>query len=176
MLRSADIFVDRAHFIDEFPVERRFVVPIVRITELIPGRIDKGIHGVGVAPAGSSAERAGRIHERFVLGERRLSVRAEFDVVRQKNGEFPVRDRNDAALLAVNHRNWCAPVSLAGYKPVTQAVVDRQLTHIIFGKRSNDRMDGGFEIEAVKRSGIDEDTLLNKGLGSSASGADAMTQ
>ena len=86
MFRTADVFVDGQHFIDDFGVERSVLVLAVGITQIIPTRTDESVECVWVSSRLAAADGAGCVHKRFALGKRRLSVGAEFYVFGQFDG------------------------------------------------------------------------------------------
>jgi len=113
VLGSADVLVNGAHPVDEISVKRRPVIFVVRVAELIPGRIDKCVHRIRIALRWRAAFGTSRVHEGLILGKRGFSVRTEFDVIGENNGQLVVRNRYNAAMRAVYDRDRRAPVALA---------------------------------------------------------------
>ena len=97
MLSAADILVDRAELVDLILGEHLVIVLVIRISELIPGRVNESIHCIGVTSCIDAALGALAFHERFALGKRALTIRCEFNVVGKKYRKFVLRNRYNAA-------------------------------------------------------------------------------
>ena len=163
VLRTADVLVDRAHLIDEFSVERFLIVLVIRVTELIPGRINEGIHGIRITLCGSAALRTCGVHELVALRKRRFSIRTEFYVVGEKYRELIIRYRNDAALFAVNDRDRCSPVTLTGDQPVTKSVVDLSFRHALRLEFFDDRIDRRLEVQTIELAAVYQYAFFDEG-------------
>ena len=86
------------------------------------------------------------------MGGQRVStlVLAEGDIERQFDRQVRGGDWDDAADLAVNHRDRCTPEALATEQPVFQSVLDGSVAGSSGLKRGGDRVLGGFTGEAVE--------------------------
>ena len=98
------------------------LIPGRAVAQHIPGRIHKGVHGVGFPASGAAAPGAAGIHEGVVDGQGRFAGGAELGVRRQQHGQFRFGRRLHAAVVAVHHRNRGSPVALPGNQPVAQPV------------------------------------------------------
>ena len=124
VLDTADVLVDRHPLGDGLVVERRVLVPRVAEPQEVPGRVDEGVHGVGLADRRTAAHRARRVQEALVVPERRLAGRQELDVVGRDDRQLVVGHRNGAVVGAVDDRDRAAPEPLPRQQPVAQAEVD----------------------------------------------------
>ena len=121
VLDAADILVDGQPVIDDARHRRRLRVRRGEARE-IPGRVDEGVHGVGLAQRRAAALRAGDVPPGRMPVER-IARPVELDVVGQLHRQVLARHRHHAAGRAVDHRDRAAPVALARDAPVAQAVV-----------------------------------------------------
>ena len=121
---AADIHVHGKHFVCRLAGERLFFVVCVRVAQIIPARADEGVQRVGIALGGTAALGTDRVHEFFMLGERRFSVGAEFHVIGEFDGQVFFGNRDVAADWTMNDGNGSAPVALTGDEPVAKAIVD----------------------------------------------------
>ena len=126
VLDAADILIDRQPVVDHLAVGRRVVVPRIGEAREVPGRIDEGVHGVGLAPRRAAALRAGDVLPGRMAVER-IARLVEGDVLRQRDRQVLRRHRHDAAFVAVDDRDRAAPVALARDAPVAQAEIDLAL-------------------------------------------------
>ena len=124
MFRAAHVYVYGQHLIRRFFRKRLFIVVRVRVAKIIPRRADERIQRIGIAPRLAAADGAGAIHEFFAGSEGRFAVRMKFHVVGKFYGQIFFGHGHRAAFFAVDHGNRRAPVTLAGNRPVAQAVVD----------------------------------------------------
>ena len=126
MVDPADVVVDRAPVVDQPPVERRRVVVRVDVAEEVPGRVDEGVHRVGLAPAGLAAPRAGRVASTPRCSRAAASPSGGSPRPRGAGAATRRRGRGRAAVVAVDDRDRAAPVALPAEAPVAQAVADRR--------------------------------------------------
>ena len=127
VLDAADVLVDRHPVGRRRLVDGRLDVPGVAEALEVPGRVDEGVHGVGLALGRAAAPGAGGVQEALVVSQWRLAGRTELDVVGQQDRQLILGHRDDAVVRAVHHRDGAAPVPLAREQPVPQAVVDLAL-------------------------------------------------
>ena len=106
----------------------------------VPGRVDECVHGIGLAPCGTSTFGARRVHEFGNAPEWRTARQRDVDAVGKNDGQVLLRHRDDAIFLAVQHRNGRTPVALARDAPVldsecdggfAEAVLFRVLGHLL---------------------------------------------
>ena len=112
VFRTAYVLIDGEHLVDYFGVKRHLVVMCVGVSEIIPARANECVHSIGVASCFAAALRAGGVHKFFAGSERGFSVGLELDVVRKFDGQVFFGYGYFSALVAVDDRNRCAPVSL----------------------------------------------------------------
>ncbi len=118
VLHAADVLIDLEPVSDLRRIERHAIVVRVAVTIEIPGRIDEGVHGVGLAARRAGAARTLDVHEVGHFLERRAAGTSELHVQRQHHGQFALGHRDHAAARTVDHRNGRAPVALARHAPV----------------------------------------------------------
>ena len=126
VLDAADILIDRHPVVGDLRVGRRLLVPRIGEAHEVPGRVDEGVHGVGLAPRRACALRARDVLPGRMAVER-IARSVEGDVFRQRDRQIFFRHRHDAAFLAVDDRDRAAPIALARNAPVAQAVIDLAL-------------------------------------------------
>ena len=120
MLDTADILVDRQ------PVGALFRVCRARKARIIPGRIDESVERIGLANGGFAALRAVHMLPVWMVSQR-IAGLVEADIFRKFHWKVSVRNRDRAAVFAMNDRDRAAPVALARHAPVSKAVIDRTL-------------------------------------------------
>ena len=126
VLDAADVLVDGHPRADDRGVPRGVVVGGVAVAQEVPGRVDEGVHRVGLAPGGAAAGRAGGVDPVLGGGERRAGPWA---CSRSTSGSTTGSSSSGTGTMparrAVDDRDRAAPVALARDQPVAQAVVDR---------------------------------------------------
>ena len=132
VLHAADVLIDFEPVGDLRGIERRAVVVRIAVAVEIPGRIDKGVHGVGFAAGRAAAFRAGDIDELGNVFERRAAAAGDFDVGGKAHRKLIVGHRHHAAVRAVNHGNGSAPVALPRNAPILDAEGDGGLAEAFF--------------------------------------------
>jgi hypothetical protein len=120
VLDAADILVDRQPIVGRRRVDRRARVR-VREPREVPGRIDEGVQGVGLAFGRAAAGWACRVFPGR-MPRQRIAGLAEIQAVRQAHGKVAGRNRDDAASLAVDHGDRTPPAPLTRHAPVPQAI------------------------------------------------------
>ncbi len=140
------------------------------VAVLVPGRVDEGVHGVGLALGVLAADGALRLPEALAALERRFAGGDEVGVLRQDNGQVFLGDRDGAVVGAVDDRDRRAPVALAADQPVAQAVGDRLLGEAVLSAVINDlrlAVDVG---RAVEGAGVDHAAFVDVRLGQRCAG------
>ncbi len=152
VLDAADVLIDRQPVLRAL-IDRR--VRLVRAGEAqeIPGGIDEGVHGVGLAARALSAARAGAAHEGLALGQR-IARAVGHQVLRQPHRQVGVGNRHLAAALAMNQRDRAAPVALARYAPVAQPPLHALCAQAALFERGGDRRRRGGGLQAREFAGI----------------------
>ncbi len=137
-------------------------------TDEVPGRVDEGVHGVGLAQRRLAALRTGDVLPGRVAVER-VARLVDDDVVGQAHRQVVRRHRHDAVVGAMDDGNRAAPVALARDAPVAQAVVDLALS--LRGAGEHGRLEaagdlflGGVDGHAVEEIGIDQFAVADVGL------------
>ena len=122
VLDAADVLVHR-HPVGGALVQHGGIAIAAREACEVPGGLDECVQGVGLALGGSTALRAGGLVEGRDLTERRHHA-LHLHVFRETHGQIFVGNRQRSAGIAVDYGHRATPVALAGYTPVSQAVVD----------------------------------------------------
>ena len=114
MLCAADVYVYRQHLVHNLFIKRLLCIIAVRVPEIVPGRANKGIHGICIPFCGRPTHRAGRIHKALMFEQRRSAIRRKVHIIRQQHRQILFRHRHSAAVRAVDHGDGRAPIPLAG--------------------------------------------------------------
>ena len=160
---ASDVDVNRKHPVHGLARERLFFVVRIRITQIVPARADKGVKRVWIAQSFSAALGTDGVHEFVALGEGGLSVRAEFYLIGEFDGQIFFGHGNCAAGRAVDDRNGGTPVSLTGYEPVAKAVVDFLSALSEFGNIRCNFCARLFAEQSVKLQRPDHDAVIREG-------------
>ena len=114
MLNTADVLIHRHPVIHRLAGEHAAVMPGTAVSFEVPGRLHKGIHGVGLSPGiGSTALRTGGVDKRLIFGKRRPAAFEQIHIFRKQNRQIRLRYGNDSARPAMNHGNRSPPVTLS---------------------------------------------------------------
>ena len=140
VLDPSDILV-HIHPVGHIGHIRRRLRPRTGEPRVIPGRIDEGIHCVGLAlrrlPAGRARHIApGRMP---VQG---IARHVETHIVRQLNRQVLLFLRHHAARRAMHHRDRTAPIALPRQSPVPQAIIGDTLAPAVLLGHRDGRVDG----------------------------------
>ena len=167
VLDAADILVDREPVADGIRIDRHLRMRRAEARE-VPGRIDEGVHGVGLARGRPAAARAGHVLPGGMAIER-IAAAVEAHILRELHRQILLRHRHDAAFLAMDHRDRATPIALPRDAPVAQAelgaalalrrAVDRFLGEVV-GDLLLRRLDG----EAVEKARVDQRAVAGIGL------------
>ena len=93
------------------------------VTHVIPGRVDEGVHGVGLALGGARTLRTRGVDEIGPLGER-VAGSVGHAILRQHDRQIGLGDGYVTAGQAVDDGDGRAPVPLAGDAPIAQPIRD----------------------------------------------------
>ena len=124
MLDTADILIHRHPIVCRVPLDYATLIVRRAVAQKIPGRLDESVYRVVLAPRMSTAARAGSADERGMAGERRASLAADLDVMRQHDRKIFFLFGHHAARVAVDDWDRRSPVTLAADSPVAQAIID----------------------------------------------------
>ncbi len=139
-----------------FRVERRAVVLRVDVPQEVPGGLDEGVERVGLPPAGLPAGGARHAEPMLRAGQRVPPLPRVRKVLRKHHRKVLLRNGNDAARLAVDHRDRTTPVPLPADAPVAKTVLDRPAAHPLPFKVKRDRLLPLFARDPVERAGADQ--------------------
>ena len=153
MLDAADILIDRHPIADGVVIDRPLGIGGAEAGE-VPGGIDEGVEGVGLALGRAAALRAGDVLPGRVVGERVAGL-IEGDILGQGDRQVALGHRHDAAARAMDDRDRAAPVALARHAPVAQAVIDGALADPQRLGAGGDLLLGRGDGHAVEEVGID---------------------
>ena len=157
---TADVEVDRVPVVDGRALEGCAVVPGVAVAQEVPGRVDEGVHRLGLALPRPAAARTRHVHPVLGLRERRNALRLVVLDLGEHERQLVLGDGDDPARVAVDDRDRAAPVALAREAPVAQAVVDREAP-TTFGREPLDDPAAALgRGEAVELTGVDEHLAL----------------
>ena len=167
MLDAADILVHRQPAVGGGPVKA--AVGDLRRAETgeIPGRLEKGVEGVGFPPRRGAASRTGDMLPGGMMGQG-IARFVEGDVLGQGDRQIVRRHRYHAAGLAMNDGDRTAPIALARHAPVAQPVIHRAAAQPLGFHAVDDPAFGVSHRHAVQRAGIDHHPVIEKGLGADA--------
>ena len=162
---AADILVDRQPMARDRWI-RRIVLPRGGETSEVPAGIDEGVHGVRLATGILAAAGAGHMSPRGMTVER-VARLVEADVIGQTDWKILLRDRHDAAIIAVNDRDRATPVTLTGDAPVAQAEVDlafalRRSIQLLRGQALGHLLKGFRRGHAIQEARIDHHAVIGK--------------
>src|SRR5215467_10487915 len=112
VLDAADVLVDRKPFIDDLAIGRRGLDPGIGETCEVPGRVDKSVHRISLAPSRSGTLRTSHVLpcRMAIEGIARL---VERHILRQHHRQILFRHRHYAAFLAMDNWDWATPIALA---------------------------------------------------------------
>ena len=138
MFDPADILVNRHPVIHPLTVERSIQKIRAAVTKEIPGRLNKGVHGIGLAPRRLTTQRAGYVDKGVNLGQRAPPLAGKFHIHGKANRQILIRYRYYSACLTVNDGDWVTPIALTRDAPVAQSEIDGLLTDpFLFQKIGN---------------------------------------
>ncbi len=164
MLDPADVLVHRQPVAGRLPVDGRGGQVRAGVAGEIPGGLDKGVQGVGLAPGRPAALRAGGGDEVRLLVQG-LVPPPGLAGTGQEHRQVTFGNGHDAAAVAVDHRDGRAPVALPGDAPVAQPVGDVRPAEPLRLGMGDDRRLGGNGIHGAERAGIHQRARFHRGLG-----------
>ena len=127
--------------------------------EVVPGRVDKSVHGVGLAPCRLAALRTRAVHEVGAFRQR-IAGAIRHAVLGQHHRQLIVRHRHVAATGTVHDGNRAAPVALARDAPVAQAIEHLLLAQPLRFEVGGDRFNSLMISEAVVFPGVNANTVF----------------
>ena len=134
MLYASDIQVYRHPIRRIGDIKGCFIVPWREIAQIVPGRADKGIHGVRLPPRLAAAGGACCLDPIRAVIERVAAVLRYLSIHGQPDGKLRLRNRNDPARVAINNGNGRPPITLARDEPIPQTVLLFSLSPLLLFK------------------------------------------
>ena len=113
MLDAASISVDRHPVVVLGLIERAFSIFGGQVAQVIPRGTHERIHRIGLAQGLPAAHRAFGLFPGWVQFQWAFTGGLPLHILRQQHWQFPLRYWVPAVLLAVDHRDRCAPIALA---------------------------------------------------------------
>ncbi len=161
MLDAADVEVDRQPVVGALVQHgRRARAGVARV---VPGGLDEGVEGIGLALGRRAGERIGGLVEGRHLLDRRGHA-LEQHIFRQHHRQQFRRHRHRLAIVAIDHRNRAAPVALARHAPVAQAEIHLALALALRLQPGRQGIERCLVVQAIQqRPGIHADALLGVG-------------
>ena len=120
---AADVLIHVHPVVRLFLVKRFLGIVGIAISQEIPGRIYKGIHGIEFANRLLATAWAGSLSKGLGSLQWRISLAGELHIGRKLYRKILFLLRNPSALFTINHRNRAAPITLARNQPISQLVV-----------------------------------------------------
>ena len=161
VLDAADVLVDRQPVVDRRPIHRLLRLRAAE-AGVVPGGVDKGIHGVSVALGRAAAGRAVDVLPGRMVGQR-IARLVEGRILGQRYRQIVFRHRNDPAVGTMDHRDRAAPVALPRHTPVAQAILDLALALVVRLEPADRRVDRLGDREAVQEVGVNDPALASEG-------------
>ena len=113
MLDSADILINGKPAIYQFTIKWQICVVGIAIAKEIPAGTHKSVHGVRFPPSRFAAAGAIHLPPALQLGQGRTSLRGQTGSFGQLDRQLLGWNGHGATGLAMDHRNWTAPVALS---------------------------------------------------------------
>src|SRR5690606_18299347 len=129
----------------------------------IPGALDEGVHGVGLAPRRLAALRTAAFVELGHLRQRAAGA-VRHHIFGQYHRQLVIRNGYVPTLRAVDNRNRTAPGALTADGPVTQAVLGARCAQLLLLEHFANRGEGTVEIQPVEFVGVDQLPLFGIGI------------
>ena len=159
MLDATNVVIYRHPTVHRLFGERKLGVVWIAVAQIVPAGTGKSIHGISDAFCGLTALWTGGFDKLLALSKS-ISC-CQVKIVRKRNRKLIIRNRNVTAAIAVNHRNWIAPITLSGNKPVTKAELDSSTTNVVLSQIVNNSLFCLGMLTATetgKRTRLDENT------------------
>ena len=140
VLDAADILIHRQPIIHTL-IDHRLIVAGACEAQIIPRRIDEGVHRVRLAPRRLVAFRTFGIEKRRRF-QQWISAAVRHQIIRQLHRQLIVGYRHRPAGIAVNDRYGTAPIALPRDAPIAQSIRRAQVAelqrlqhhaHFVFG-------------------------------------------
>ncbi len=98
------------------------------------------------------------------IGFQRAGNSVHHHIFRQDNRQPIFRRRHDDTIFKRHHRNWRAPVALAGNPPIAQAIVHLALADALRHQRIGNGIEARLEVQTIKFTGIEQNAFFGHRL------------
>ncbi len=139
MFNATDVLIHWQPIVGRGRVQHALVVIGAAEPCVVPGGLHERIKGVGFQRRRLAVEL--RLAPLRVGLDGRLDT-VHFHIFRQTYRQLVIGHRHLCAIFQGHHRDRCTPVTLAGYAPVAQAVVDGALADILFFQVAGNLVEG----------------------------------
>ena len=162
VLGAADVDIDGQPGAGLLAVERPAIETRRHKTRVVPGGVDKGVHGLAFALARAAALRAAGGVKGRQLGERRAAGAGQLHGVKvgQHHRQIFLRHRHRSVFVAVNDRDRRAPVALAREAPIAQMKMHAGLAEALSARLLGHPAAGRRRGEAGERARIAEHAVV----------------
>ena len=160
VLDAADILIHRQPIIDAL-IDHGLIVIRARKAQVIPRRIDEGVHGVRLAPRRLVAFRTFGIEKRRRF-QQWIAAAVGYQIIRQLHRQLIVRYRHRPAGIAVNDRYGTAPIALPRDAPIAQSIRRAQVAELQRLQHHAHFVFRFFSRAAVEIVGIETDAVIDE--------------
>ena len=157
MLDAANVVIYRHPTVNRLFREGKLRVMWVTIAQIIPARAGKSIHGISDTLGGLATLWTGSLYKLLALSKS-ISCR-QIKIIWKRNRELVIRNWDVTAAIAMNHRNWIAPIALPGNEPVTKTELNSSTTNVVLSQIGNN---GLFCLRMFTTAKSGERTRLDK--------------
>ena len=161
MFNTADINIHRQPVVGGFRIKHALIVLRAGVARVVPGRLHKGIEGVGFTQRWLTVNGGFRP---LRIGFNRAGDAVHNHIFRQDHRQLVFRRRHNGAIFQGYHRNWRTPVALAGNAPVAQTVVDFALAYAFGRQLVGNGVKRLVKRQAVEFSGVEQHAFFSQRL------------
>ncbi|MNM23327.1 hypothetical protein D3C81_337250 [compost metagenome] len=154
---AADILIDRQPVVGSGWIQHPLVVLRAGIARVVPGRLHKGVEGVGFAQRRLAVNGGFRP---LRIGFDRAGNAVHHHIFRQDHRQLVFWRWHHGTVFQRDHRDWCAPITLAGNAPVAQTVVNLALTNAFGDQFVGNGVETVLVIQTVKLAGVEQRAFL----------------
>ena len=162
VLCSSDVEVYRHPVLFLLRIHKGLVVLRVNVSEIVPAGSAPLRHCVCLALCGRTALGTLAVHPAVDVCERALSCAGGLIALDlgQCERKLVLRDKDRAAMRAVDERDRLSPVSLAAEDPVTELEVDHLVADLALLEESNHLLNGIGLVQSVQETAVDVDSVF----------------
>ena len=161
VFNTANVDINRQPVVCGFGIQHAFVVLRAGIARVVPGRLHKGIEGVGFAQRRHTVNGGFRP---FGIGFDWAGDTVHDHVFRQNHRQLIFRGRQHGAVFQGHHWDGGAPVTLTGNAPVAQTVVYFTLANAFRGQLVSNGVEARFKVQTVEFAGVKQHAFLGQRL------------